>query len=172
MKTSFNAVAVSAACACLTFLSVCKTNALPLPCDTNWSWGTLPSQPPQDFYGPIADIGGVVYVVGVNANGALALMGYTSQRWYTYATFNNGGVSVMATYGNTLYIGGPFEGFLTSGGGVVNATNVAALNTANGQWTPIGTGSPIEQWGNHADVQSMTVDSAGLLYVGLDRTPP
>jgi hypothetical protein len=170
MKTTFKTVAVSTAC--LTFLSVYKTNALPVPCDTNWFWGTLPSQPPQDFYGPIADIGGVVYVVGANANGVLALMGYSSQRWYTYATFNNGGVSVMATYGNTLYIGGPFEGFLNSGGGVVNATNVAALNTSNGQWTPIGIGTPIEQYGNHAAVQSMTVDSAGLLYVGLDQTAP
>ena len=170
MKSWFNMVVVSTLC--LTFMPVYKTSALPLPCDTNWSWGTLPSQPPQSFSGPLADIGGVVYVVGANANGALALMAYTSQRWYTYATFNNGGVSVMATYGNTLYIGGPFEGFLNSGGGTVNATNVAALNTSNGQWTPIGTGTPVEEYGVHADVQSMTVDSTGLLYVGLDRTPP
>jgi len=179
MKTLFNMVAVGTAC--LTFLSVCDTSASPLPCDTNWSWGALSSSylPPRGFSGPIADVGGTVYAMGTDANGNYAFMAYNApaQRWITYAYgFDNSRhtaqVSVMAFYGNTLYIGGTFESFYNGSGVLVNGVNVAAFNTSTSQWTPIGTGTPIEQSGDHAAVQSMTVDSAGLLYVGLDQTPP
>jgi hypothetical protein len=91
--------------------------------------------------------------------------------WVQYAWgFMSGGVSAMAVKGNTLYIAGDFQGFYDGSGNLVNAKNVASLDTSTGIWTPIGTGTP--GGSPPPSVTSIAVDSTGRVYIGMDAHAP